>query len=167
MSVRRSSVPPGFGGAPLAVRVAAELSMRVAAGRPVEWSPALSVGIDAIDRQHQMLLQCINRLSDANAHGRSAGVIAALLGDLADYAHEHFRFEERLLEQHRWPKAPDHALSHRAFEGQVREFSRRLAAGERSLATPLLMFLVEWLTEHILIDDIAYSGFLLGNSEAG
>lgn len=163
MSVRRSSIPPGFGGALLAVRLAAELSMRVAAGRPIEWSPALSVGIDAIDRQHQMLIACINRLSDANACGRSSGVITALLGDLADYAHEHFRFEERLLEQHRWPKAPDHALAHRAFEGQVREFSRRLAGGERSLATPLLMFLVEWLTEHILVDDMAYAGFLGAN----
>lgn len=160
MSVRRSSVPPEFGGAPLAVRVAAELSLRVAAGRPIEWSDELSVGIDAIDRQHRMLVECINRLSEANARGRSSAVIAALLGDLADYAHEHFRFEERLLEQHGWPKAPDHALAHRAFEGQVHEFSRRLGAGERSLATPLLMFLVEWLTEHILIDDIAYAGFL-------
>lgn len=142
------------------MRVAAELSLRVAAGRPIEWSDELSVGIDAIDRQHRMLVECINRLSEANARGRSSAVIAALLGDLADYAHEHFRFEERLLEQHGWPKAPDHALAHRAFEGQVHEFSRRLGAGERSLATPLLMFLVEWLTEHILIDDIAYAGFL-------
>lgn len=142
------------------MRIAAELSLRVAAGRPIEWTPVLSVGIDAIDRQHRTLVDCINRLSEANTCGRSSGVIVALLGDLADYAHEHFRFEERLLEQHGWPKAPDHALAHRAFEAQVHEFSRRLAAGERMLATPLLMFLVEWLTEHILVDDIAYAGFL-------
>lgn len=140
--------------------------MRVAAGRPIEWSPVLSVGIDAIDRQHRMLIECINRLSEANTHGRSSGVLAALLGELADYAHEHFRYEERLLEQHGWPKAPDHALAHRAFESQVREFSRRLAEGDRTLATPLLMFLVEWLTEHILVDDIAYSGCLLGGAQA-
>lgn len=167
MSVRRSSIPPGLGDTPLAVRLAVELSTAVAQGRRIEWTPLLSVGIDAIDRQHRVLLECINRLAEANTHGRSAGVIAALLGDLGDYAHEHFRYEERLLEQHRWPKAPDHALSHRAFEGQIREFTRRLAGGERSLATPLLMFLVEWLTEHILVDDIAYSRFLLGEADPG
>jgi hemerythrin-like metal-binding protein len=165
MSVRRSSIPQGFGEAPLAVRVAVELSTAIAHGRRIEWTPLLSVGIDAIDRQHRQLLDCINRLSEANTHGRSSNVLAVLLGDLADYAHEHFRFEERLLEQHGWPKAPDHALGHRAFEGQVREFSQRLAAGERTLATPLLMFLVEWLTEHILVDDIAYSRFLLGEPD--
>jgi hemerythrin-like metal-binding protein len=165
VSVRRSSIPSGFGDAPLAVRLAVELSTAIAHGRRIEWTPLLSVGIDAIDRQHRQLLECINRLADANTHGRSSTVIAALLVDLGDYAHEHFRYEERLLEQHHWPKTPDHALSHRAFEGQIREFARRLAAGERSLATPLLIFLVEWLTEHILVDDIAYSRFLLGEPE--
>lgn len=39
-------------------------------------------------------------------------------------------------------------------------FGQRLAAGDATLAAEVLAFMIRWLADHILVDDIAYSGFL-------
>lgn len=142
-----------------AIQTARMLADRAERGLPIEWSPSLSVGIESIDGQHRVLVAYINQLSDAIARGQSAGVLGQVLAGLDGYTRIHFRHEERLFAMYGWDEGPEHAEGHRAFERQLEEFRRRFAAGDAALAPEVLRFLIQWLTEHILLDDMAYGAF--------
>lgn len=143
-----------------AVQAARMLADRAERGLPIEWSPSLSVGMESIDGQHRVLIAYINQLSGAIARGQSASVLGQVLGGLEGYTKIHFRHEERLFEMHGWDEGIEHADAHRAFERQIQDFRQRFASGDASLATAVLKFMIEWLAEHILLDDMAYSPFL-------
>lgn len=135
------------------------LAMRAASGLPIEWSEALSVGVPTIDGQHRVLIAYINQLSNAIARKQSASVLGQVLGGLEGYTRVHFKFEERLFDRLHWREGDDHAHGHRLFEQQIAAFSARFAAGDKQLAPVVLDFMVRWLTEHILIDDMSYSEY--------
>jgi hemerythrin-like metal-binding protein len=143
-----------------AMQIAEMLAERAEHGLPIEWSPALSVGIESIDAQHRVLIAYINQLSNAVAREQSASVLGQVLSGLEGYTKIHFRHEERLFAVYGWDEGPEHALAHRAFERQIADFQQRFASGDASLATAVLKFMIKWLAEHILLDDMAYSPFL-------
>ena len=136
------------------------LAEMAAKGQPIPWSPLLSVGIDSIDAQHRVLLAYINQLSAMIARGQSASALADVIGGLESYTRLHFRHEERLFALHHWVEHEDHEHGHRHFEAQLRAFRERLDSGDGALARDVMRFLIAWLAEHILEDDVAYSAHL-------
>lgn len=143
-----------------AMQAARMLADRAEAGMPIDWSPALSVGLESIDGQHRVLVAYINQLSSAIARNQSASVLGQVLSGLEGYTKIHFRHEERLFKMHGWEESAEHAETHRAFERQLQDFQQRFATGDTSLATAVMKFMIQWLGEHILLDDMAYSPFL-------
>ena len=59
-----------------------------------------------------------------------------------------------------WVEHEDHEHGHRHFEAQLRAFRERLDGGDSTLARDVMRFLIAWLAEHILEDDMAYSAHL-------
>jgi hemerythrin-like metal-binding protein len=143
-----------------AMQAARMLADRAEQGLPIEWSPALSVGLESIDGQHRVLVAYINQLSSAILRGQPGSVLGQVLSGLDGYTRIHFRHEERLFKMHGWDEGTEHADTHRAFERQLQDFQQRFAAGDTSLAMAVMKFMIQWLGEHILLDDMAYSPFL-------
>lgn len=150
-SARMSPALPSLGPA---------LAEMAAKGQPIPWSPMLSVGIDSIDSQHRVLLAYINQLSATIARGQSAAALAEVIVGLESYTRLHFRHEERLFALYHWVEHEDHEHGHRHFEGQLRAFRERLDSGDDALARDVMRFLIAWLAEHILEEDMAYSAHL-------
>jgi hemerythrin-like metal-binding protein len=144
-------------------QLAEMLSARAARGEAIDWSPTLSVGVASIDGQHRVLVAYINQLSSAIARQQSGKVLGQVLVGLEGYTRLHFHFEERLFERLSWTEGHEHAQAHRLFESQLADFRARFAGGDTQLAGRVLAFMVRWLAEHILIDDMAYSAFLQAN----
>ncbi len=140
-------------------QLAEMLAQRAASGLPIEWSDALSVGVPTIDGQHRVLIAYINQLSSAIKRQQSATVMGLVLAGLEGYTRVHFKFEERIFDRLHWHDSEDHARGHRMFEQQIAGFRSRFAAGDTQLAVSVLEFMVRWLAEHILVDDMAYSEF--------
>ena len=136
------------------------LAERAARGEAIPWSDALSIGIPSIDAQHRVLLAYLNQLSSAIARGQDAAVLAEVIAGLEGYTRLHFRHEERLFALHGWEEEAGHVHGHRHFEQQLAAFRERLATGDAALARDVLRFLIAWLAEHILEDDLAYSAHL-------
>jgi hemerythrin-like metal-binding protein len=136
------------------------LAEMAAKGQPIPWTPLLSVGIDSIDSQHRVLLAYINQLSATIARGQSAATLADVIAGLESYTRLHFRHEERLFALYHWAESEDHQQGHRHFEAQLRSFRERLDSGDSALARDVMRFLIAWLAEHILEDDMAYSAHL-------
>lgn len=126
-----------------------------------EWTPKLSVGLETVDRQHRMLIGYINELDEALAQGKHADTLSRIMIGLRNYTRVHFTFEEGMFKVYGYEEAGDHAAGHRAFIAMIESFARRQAAGDLGVAAELLEYLKAWLSDHILIEDKAYSAILI------
>ncbi len=126
----------------------------------LEWSEKYSVGIRAIDAQHRQLVELLNGLHDEMLAGKGSQVIGRILDALLDYSNSHFVDEESLMAEYQYPTLAQHREEHTQLTEQVIEFQERMRKGEIVLSVPVLQFLKDWLTHHILQTDMMYSPFL-------
>ncbi|HET7827046.1 MAG TPA: hemerythrin family protein [Anaeromyxobacter sp.] len=117
---------------------------------PIQWSPALAVGVPEIDAQHQELFRRAERLVSALRAGDRAEV-APLIRYLGDYVVEHFAAEERFMHEIGYPGLEEHRVLHRAFR---EDFAVMLVDYERKGPTPLVAltlhnWLSDWLRKHL------------------
>lgn len=118
------------------------------------WGPNLKVGIALIDQQHEKLVALINSLNDALGAGKAQSVLVNTLDELIAYTKTHFAAEEELMRDHAYPNAQSHRTEHAKLIEKVDEMRRQFEAGGSKMAGPLLRFLCDWLTTHILETDV-------------
>jgi len=123
----------------------------------IEWQPEYSVGIDAIDTQHQALVALIRQLQEAMAEGRGRAFQHSLIERLVAYTIGHFHFEENLMRAHGYESLAEHAGLHRVLTSQVREIQQRIHDGAVVSNASLMLFLRSWLTDHIMQEDQKYA----------
>lgn len=126
----------------------------------IEWGATLSVGVAAMDQQHQQLVALINQLADAMTQGKSASVIGNILNELVNYAMYHFTDEENLLSQYHYPDLSAHQSEHFKLTTQVIDYRSQFHAGKLAMGVALMNFMREWLANHIQINDKQYGKFL-------
>jgi len=127
----------------------------------IEWTDDLSVGIQEIDDQHQLLVSLLNKLHNAihQHHGKEAA--QAILGELVEYTKIHFVVEESLMRILGFPGYDDHKAQHDHLIAEINELQEKLASGKKSISFELLHFLRMWLTKHIMEEDQQYGPFFL------
>ncbi|MDR0587350.1 MAG: bacteriohemerythrin [Burkholderiales bacterium] len=131
----------------------------------LEWSDSLSVGVKVIDKQHQRILDYVNKLHD---HLRDRRVLAEVLEDTIEYTESHFAFEEAMMEEADYPYLRAHKRIHDLFIRRVARYKERFLAGE-DVAEELHDTLVRWLITHIKSEDANYGPSLIqkfGKEEA-
>jgi hemerythrin-like metal-binding protein len=127
------------------------------------WSDKFSVGVKALDRQHQGLVDTLNKLYEAMMKGQARSIVGPLLGKLVNYTQEHFASEEKMMTTTKYPALSQHIALHRALTAQVSEFVGRYERGEIMLSVDLLNFLRDWLSTHILKEDHEYGPWINQN----
>jgi hemerythrin len=128
---------------------------------PIQWSPALAVGVPEVDAQHQELFRRAERLILALRAGDRREV-APLVRYLTAYAVEHFAAEERFMREVGYPDLEAHRAQHEAFR---RDFAEMVADYERKGATPLVAltihnWLSDWLRRHVGGVDVEIGRFV-------
>lgn len=128
------------------------------------WTPAMSVGLSELDDDHKQLFYLINRLSDQAASEVSGQAVRDCLFALMRYAERHFSREERVMAACGYPQLDEHRERHKRFVGRITKITEALDAGGKrpnvKVGEELLEFLKDWLTHHILIEDMAYKPFV-------
>ncbi len=127
----------------------------------VEWSDALSVGIEEIDEQHKVLVDLVNRMHDAIHNRHGSDVVKGILAELADYTRIHFAVEESLMRILNYPGYEEHKEIHEELLQHVVELRDKVESGKTAIGFELMHFLRNWLTKHIMEEDMNYSGFFL------
>ncbi len=125
----------------------------------MEWSSRFETGVPRIDRQHQSLVRQVNDLHDAMKEGRGAVQINSVLGFLRNYTVEHFRDEERYMEQIGFPGTEAHKAVHAAFLRRAGAWTAGPEANGTVLTLEIARALSEWLRRHILEEDQAYAAY--------
>lgn len=129
-----------------------------------EWSDNLSVGVPSIDRQHKVLIGLINELHVAIEEGKGASIAKGILKQLINYAKAHFIYEESLFMRYDYPATHEHLASHRSIEAQLADLKQKSNSSDFDLSEELMLFLKNWLNNHILKEDMGYSEILIKNN---
>jgi hemerythrin-like metal-binding protein len=121
------------------------------------WNDGLSIGHDAIDTDHKLMLHCMNDLHDAL--GRSDALSANVFRILGEFTFDHFRREENLMWRSNYPDTPHHKKEHKALLARLESHREKYLSGQESREI-LLKFLKRWLMEHIEIADRKLADYL-------
>lgn len=116
---------------------------------PLEWTPALAVGIEEIDDQHRELFRRARQLVDGIRRGDPAE-IDELVEYLHRYAVTHFGAEEAAMREARYPGYARHKAEHDRFIADLLELSAENdEAGGVFVAVKIDLWLSGWLRDHV------------------
>jgi hemerythrin len=125
----------------------------------MQWNDTFSVNIAEVDTQHKTLVSLINDLHFAITQGIGDAILKPLLARLILYAQTHFETEENYMKQYQYPAYSPHKVEHDAFVRRVLDFKAKFEKGQTVLSVEIMIFLNEWIFNHILYSDKKYSQF--------
>jgi hemerythrin-like metal-binding protein len=131
----------------------------------VTWTPAMSVGVEVLDTDHKMLFGLINQLADAIAKGEADAIIASIINGLVDYTEYHFGREEAMMRACGYAGLESHLVAHQNIIEALQHFRDAYAGGFRDgIERRLLDFMRNWITGHILGEDMKYAPVMKGRA---
>ena len=125
----------------------------------IVWTERNNTGIAIIDEQHRSIVATINSLYYFLQEGHGPEISASTLVIIEQYAHIHFRTEERLMAEAGYPALNEHILMHK----NLVEKSKGLSYESRLENDPgiILKLLKEWWMSHINNEDRKYIPHLI------
>jgi len=129
-----------------------------------EWNNDMSVGNQAIDRDHRILVQYVSEMHSAMSSGRGREILGEILAKLLKYTQEHFGREESLWKSGGYVDFDRHKQQHVDLLHTVAELKGKYDKGTVVLSIEVMNFLRDWLTNHILKADKAAAGAIAGKT---
>lgn len=119
----------------------------------LEWKPAFSVGVAAVDYEHQLLIGLINQLYDDFLDSRSSERLRGFLGELYARIGAHFALEEKMMREVGYDEYDDHKKDHEALLDELTEIMEAVGDGVTGLGDRLGGQLDGWFSEHFRTHD--------------
>jgi len=130
----------------------------------IQWSDSLSVGIESIDEQHKELISIIQRIGDiVKTQSFDLTSISEIVAELDDYVRVHFSHEEELMQESDYPEKETHIKQHDALRDKLDTINVFDVDDYRKFINETLMFLIDWLSGHILKVDKRLGAYLQEN----
>lgn len=126
---------------------------------PIQWSRWMSVGNDALDEDHRVLIGIVNKLYD-EGNRQEAGVIEAILDELIAYTRHHFAEEEAQMQRLNYPTLTAHKALHDTLTRQVEAYRDEFRASRTAISgEEVFLFCSDWLGKHILKEDTRFGEY--------
>lgn len=126
----------------------------------IDWNEKMSVGVAALDNDHQKIIGAINSLHEAVFKTQSTEAIRTVFDDLDNYVGYHFECEERLMRLARFPEYTKHCELHRDLVKRLKDIRAKYDKGGE-IGSSFFDFLSDWLMRHILNEDAKYKDYLV------
>ena len=104
----------------------------------IVWKREYSVGVERLDRQHQIIISVINDLIAKPRVFRTSGTIADILTELNSYVSEHFLLVEKLLEENEYPSIIEHSKKHTEYGERIADFCLKTVEKDKNVPRELL-----------------------------
>ncbi len=127
----------------------------------IEWSPHLNLGIGVIDGQHKKLAAILNKISEDIHAGQGQKAEIQNFSHLIEQTQLHFKTEELLMKHHDYDRKIHHSDVHSMLIGMIEHYLKKYEEDANASNADLLVFLKDWLIEHIHIDDKPFGEFLV------
>ncbi|MCL1849196.1 MAG: bacteriohemerythrin, partial [Clostridiales bacterium] len=149
---------PGEGGQEAGDRMAID---RIRHG--IAWDKSLELGNTLVDQQHMRLFALLSEIVSACLNGSEREKLRDTLDVLAEYTIQHFADEEALQLRCGYPEYGRHKSLHDGFKATVGDMARRFAenGSTKDLCDEVNMFVLKWLTDHIMHEDQTISAHIL------
>jgi len=127
------------------------------------WTEEMRIGVDALDKDHQVLISMLNQISNGAADDAGVGRI---VDNLISYTLYHFRREEAVMDVCGCPTLDQHRELHRNLAVDI----CGLADTWRQDPNPVSLgyfrqFLRTWLSGHVMAEDAENLGVVNGNDQ--
>ena len=126
----------------------------------VQWSDALLVGHSGIDEEHRGIFAFAAKLQDMDISNAPPSAVSEILCQLIEYASMHLGHEEELMRTSHYPMISGHSIEHWKFFRELTTLIDDYERGREDVLKRCFAFLTNWLTKHILINDIQLAEFL-------
>ena len=124
------------------------------------WTDALRIGVDAIDKDHQTIVELLNKVSGRRVD--DAG-LDGVIHELVDYTIYHFKREEMVMKICDYPDLEAHCDEHRELCDHVGELTTAWNdKRDQETFEQLKTFLRNWLFDHILEVDSTIAPYAHG-----
>ena len=125
-----------------------------------QWDQTFATGSPDVDRQHQYLVEIINRFGDLITRDAfDMQEIDKVCGQLMDYTNYHFAEEEELMASAGLDQRhiTEHRRQHNDLVNEIKPLRNQLVEGDLAAGKHLFEFLINWLVFHILGTDMLMS----------
>ena len=113
------------------------------------WNETYETGNTQVDSEHQEIFKLVQNVLDASVSNEAAK-IEETVDFLANYTVNHFKNEERLMEESNYPDMPIHKKQHDNFVATVLELRANL---KDTKSQDIERIVINWLTDHVLGSD--------------
>ena len=124
--------------------------------RRMIWTAECRMGFEEIDSQHRLLFAISNELLEISNPKSQEPEIKYLLRHLRDYVEKHFSFEEKFMEEKKFPGLSDHKEKHQKIVAEINN-ALTSSASMSALKESLETLLDGWVQSHILVEDKKYA----------
>ena len=123
-----------------------------------QWSDKYLLGINEIDEQHRGFFELCNHkpLSEMDR-----AEMALMLEQLNDYIQNHFRHEQELMKQAKYPDLESHLEEHKFFIQKVQEMKQEYSYMNPLLYEKITIFMKKWFLSHIMFSDRKYQEYVV------
>ncbi len=120
------------------------------------FGPKWSVLVDDMDDQHSKIFDYANDIHSQLKAGKNQEQVLPTLKELARYTAEHFAIEEAMMLKHSFPRFDTQKRAHTALLDVLAKTVSDISEGVQINLISVVVFLTNWLKEHILNEDIQY-----------
>jgi hemerythrin len=133
--------------------------------RVVNWEDSYSLGISRIDSHHRHLLELLNMAYSAIIELKDINKARYLFHELLAYADYHFSAEEELMKSAGYNGLASHSAEHEKYKSHINEFLDKFLASEEMCDCEVVIFLEEWLINHILLVDKKFAPLVIAKGD--
>ena len=126
----------------------------------LEWNDDYSVNVDKLDDDHKKLFQLTNDFYVGIKKKAPISEINRLIKDLKSYTFYHFRTEEELMDKNNFPDVAAHKKEHDSFIEKIVNIEQRIQSRSLVGSNEIVLFLKNWLINHILLKDHKYRSYI-------
>lgn len=119
----------------------------------LHWEDRYSVGVAAVDHEHQELIELINRLYAEAIAQRSKDAVVGFFGDLFKAISSHFALEERFMRERGYDHLTQHKNDHERLLDEIRDIMEDYEASSRFDDRLLADALDAWFSRHFETHD--------------
>ncbi|MGD2074889.1 MAG: bacteriohemerythrin [Gammaproteobacteria bacterium] len=137
----------------------------------IVWREDWRLGIELLDRQHQVLADCLNRLvrqcactqeAQADEQPQARRRLGELLDELYTRAKRHFGNEEALMLEHGYPGYASHLQEHVMLLAELKTtFLNRFEQGCTHMDASVFKALKSWFIVHVIRSDRDFANYML------
>ena len=120
------------------------------------WKDSFSLGIPAVDAEHQQFFEIMNRCAKVASQGATPTEVQLVLKELATYARTHFEHEEAALDRVGYPEVALQRAEHQRFTKEL----ERIQALETPSILAALSLTRDWLMQHVMGSDRRYVAWI-------